>query len=188
MTMLATRTVGDLGKEANKLFHLAETHAHNAVEYAFQCGEHLAEIKAQLDHGQWLPWLDKHFDGSARKAQVYAQLAKANTQRSALPASLSQGLKAIAKSNDPEPKAKASTKHLGNLMKGTGSADEPIVDAEVIEGERDPEYVKINDQLAKVLAMLNEAFDLNEISALDKRRLASRQLTATARQLAGLVN
>jgi hypothetical protein len=36
----------------------------------------LAEAKAMLAHGQWLPWLRENCDVSARTAQSYMQLAK----------------------------------------------------------------------------------------------------------------
>ncbi|MEJ7786351.1 MAG: DUF3102 domain-containing protein [Solirubrobacteraceae bacterium] len=47
----------------------------SAVEHAVRCGELLAEAKAQVRHGEWLPWLAENFPASARTAQGYMRLA-----------------------------------------------------------------------------------------------------------------
>ncbi len=38
-------------------------------------GTDLLRMKAMLEHGEWLPWLCKHFKKSADRAQVYMRLA-----------------------------------------------------------------------------------------------------------------
>jgi hypothetical protein len=55
----------------------------DSVAHATACGKLLIEAKAQLGHGQWLPWLRTHCGMSARTAQIYMQLAKLdpNAQR-----------------------------------------------------------------------------------------------------------
>ena len=56
--------------------HEAATHAFaSAVEHAARCGKLLAEVKAQLAHGEWLPWLAENFPASVRTAQNYMRLA-----------------------------------------------------------------------------------------------------------------
>jgi Protein of unknown function (DUF3102) len=52
----------------------------SSVENAIKAGDLLIEAKAQLKHGQWLPWLDKHCAISQRTAQLYMKLAKHKTQ------------------------------------------------------------------------------------------------------------
>jgi Protein of unknown function (DUF3102) len=66
--------------EANKEHQLATDSAWQAIKHAVRCGELLAEAKAELPHGSFLPWLQGNFKASVRKAQIYMQLA-ANAQR-----------------------------------------------------------------------------------------------------------
>ena len=49
------------------------------VMHAMAAGDLLIEAKAQLKHGQWLPWLAKHCVISERTAQLYVKLAKKRT-------------------------------------------------------------------------------------------------------------
>jgi hypothetical protein len=49
------------------------------VMHAMAAGDLLIEAKAQLKHGQWLPWLAKHCVISERTAQLYVKLAKNRT-------------------------------------------------------------------------------------------------------------
>jgi Protein of unknown function (DUF3102) len=46
------------------------------VAHALAAGDLLIEAKAQLKHGQWLPWLKEHCEISERTAQNYMRLAK----------------------------------------------------------------------------------------------------------------
>ena len=39
--------------------------------HAYLAGQALAEIKSRLPHGEWEPWLEKNFHGSARTARRY---------------------------------------------------------------------------------------------------------------------
>jgi Protein of unknown function (DUF3102) len=58
-------------------------------EHAINAGRLLIEAKAQLEHGQWLPWLQEHCQVSERTARPYMRLARhaaeleANRQRDA---------------------------------------------------------------------------------------------------------
>jgi hypothetical protein len=54
----------------------AERSWRNAVGHAIRAGELLIEAKAQLGHGEWLPWLRDNFVGSRRSAQDYMRLAR----------------------------------------------------------------------------------------------------------------
>jgi Protein of unknown function (DUF3102) len=47
-----------------------------SVEHAMAAGDLLIEAKAQLKHGQWLPWLTEHCALSERTAQLYMRTAK----------------------------------------------------------------------------------------------------------------
>lgn len=73
-----------------------------ALVHAINCGRMLAAVKSDLQHGEWLPWVEEHFDGSERTARVYMQLADSpelqDRQSAAdLPASMSAALKEITK-------------------------------------------------------------------------------------------
>lgn len=49
----------------------------DSVAHAIAAGEILIEAKAQLKHGQWLPWLKEHCgDVAERTAQLYMRAAK----------------------------------------------------------------------------------------------------------------
>jgi len=69
----------------------------NALEHAIHAGEALTAAKAQIQHGEWLPWLAENFGGSERAAQLYMKVA-ANPQRVADSASLRKALEAITPS------------------------------------------------------------------------------------------
>lgn len=65
------------------------------VEHCRRTGELLIKAKALVPHGEWLQWIEDHCAFSARAAQVYMRLAKANPQRVAdLP--LREAIKRIA--------------------------------------------------------------------------------------------
>jgi hypothetical protein len=188
MTTVALRPLSDLAKQANRYFHLAETHGQNAVEYAIKCGDELGKIKDQLEHGQWLPWLEKHFDGSARTAQVYVQFAKANAQTSADLESISAGLKAIAKAAEPEPEPKTSSKDVRNLLQRVNDqTGEVVIDATVVEDEIDARFVKARADFQRVVDLMDEALTLNDVSATDKRREAARLAKSTANTLLAIL-
>jgi DNA N-6-adenine-methyltransferase (Dam)/Protein of unknown function (DUF3102) len=95
-----------LSKLAREIDHHHQ-HAQHAVQSAFeharQAGERLAEAKAMLGHGQWLPWLRANCGLSARTAQSYMQLAKGlpNTQTSAHLTSVSKALELVRAKPDP---------------------------------------------------------------------------------------
>ncbi len=51
----------------------------SAVEHAIKAGGLLNEVKKQLPHGEWLPWLGANFGGSVRTANNYMRCAKNRT-------------------------------------------------------------------------------------------------------------
>jgi len=58
-------------------FHLTiRTTLKSALVHAMNTGDLLLEAKAQLDHGQWMPWLREHCEMSGRTARLYMRLAK----------------------------------------------------------------------------------------------------------------
>ena len=69
-----------IASEINREHRLAEEHAAQAVDHAIRCGEMLIEAKAQLKHGEWLPWLAANFEGSEDTAGNWMRLAR-NSER-----------------------------------------------------------------------------------------------------------
>jgi len=50
------------------------------LAHAIRAGELLIEAKAAVAHGEWLPWLSSHFEGSERTAQAYMRVARGATE------------------------------------------------------------------------------------------------------------
>jgi 16S rRNA G966 N2-methylase RsmD len=85
------------------------------VEHAIRAGDALVAVKAQLKHGEWLPWLDANFDGSERTARVYMQLAKRQTSATLEP-SILKALTAIAIEKSTSYSDNASGTHTGTTL------------------------------------------------------------------------
>jgi hypothetical protein len=83
-TRLAT-----LAADINREHAACATALQTTLQHAIRAGELLAEAKALLPHGGWLPWLEANFQGSVRSAQAYMRVAArraelaANTQDAA---------------------------------------------------------------------------------------------------------
>lgn len=90
----------DLAQHINAEHEAAEDAARTAVAHAIRCGELLAEAKAQVEHGQWLPWLEANFKGSKRTASAYMRLA-ANRQRVADMSSVREALEHLSEPKRP---------------------------------------------------------------------------------------
>lgn len=68
--------LGKLAEEINAEYRAFERDVKSATEHALRCGVLLEEKKASLGHGEWLPWLRDHFEGSERHAQRFMKLAR----------------------------------------------------------------------------------------------------------------
>ena len=66
----------DLAVQIRKEHAAAIQHADKAIEHAKRAGELLLEVKGQLPHGGFLPWLDEHLNVSRRQAQRYMRAAQ----------------------------------------------------------------------------------------------------------------
>ena len=69
-------TLPQLAEQANYHHEQCTAAASNALEHALRAGELLLKAKGLVDHGEWLPWLEKNFQGSQRTAQVYMGVAR----------------------------------------------------------------------------------------------------------------
>lgn len=59
----------------NREHQACETTYQHALAHAFEAGRLLLEVKAELRHGEWLPWLQDNVEFSEKQAQRYMQLA-----------------------------------------------------------------------------------------------------------------
>lgn len=60
---------------ANREHELFRQSGVSMLEHAMKAGEALLAAKAQLAHGEWLPWLAGNFNGTDRLAQMYMKVA-----------------------------------------------------------------------------------------------------------------
>jgi hypothetical protein len=85
----STATLENLASEINAEHRAFVGSLKKTAEHGIRAGELLTEAKSKCKHGEWLGWLEKNFEGSARSAQVYTQLferrgeLRAKTQSSA---------------------------------------------------------------------------------------------------------
>lgn len=93
--VLAQTSLDDLAAEIRREHEACEQHARSAVEHAIRAGELLIEAKAQVRHGEWLPWLGVNFPGHYNLASAYMRLAR-NSQRVVNSSSLRAALKELA--------------------------------------------------------------------------------------------
>lgn len=65
----------NLAARANSAHLAASGAAISALEHARTAGEALSAAKGHVPHGEWLKWLDTHFDGSRDTAANYMRIA-----------------------------------------------------------------------------------------------------------------
>ncbi len=75
-TLVPDRSNGDRAKTANSYHNLSRAAAQDAVAYAVMAGMELAAAKAQIPHGSFLPWIEKHCEFSQQTANNYMRLAE----------------------------------------------------------------------------------------------------------------
>jgi hypothetical protein len=73
MTAVATMTTA---ANINAAHLLAQKHAGEAIAHARTAGALLLQVKAELPHGGFLPWLAAHCEVSERQAQRYMRAAQ----------------------------------------------------------------------------------------------------------------
>jgi hypothetical protein len=78
MDNLPLETLAEL---ANESARACEESGRKTVEHAIRCGRALMAAKAQVKHGEWLPWLEANFQHSSQWGQRFMQLAEANANR-----------------------------------------------------------------------------------------------------------
>lgn len=140
-------TEADLATRANQLHEMALDAGKQTLEYAFECGRVLAEVKDSLGHGEWVPWVKENFRGSTRTAQRYLRLAANATTVSHLEAeTLSEALAALATPKSPPkpkknpdlvaprtPEQPLASRYAGHVVDAEIVESPFVVDAEIVE-------------------------------------------------------
>ena len=72
----ASNSLADLAARIRAEHEAATAFLKSGLERAINAGNLLIEAKAQLAHGQWLPWLAEHCQMSERTAQAYMRVAR----------------------------------------------------------------------------------------------------------------
>ena len=68
--------LADLASQIKAMHRKAEDCAREAVGHALEAGKLLIQEKTQIQHGNWLPWLQDNCEVSERTARTYMQLAR----------------------------------------------------------------------------------------------------------------
>jgi N6-adenosine-specific RNA methylase IME4 len=72
--------IEDVAFQINREHELFESSMKSSIEHAIRCGELLAEQKAKLKHGEWIPWVEKNCEFTRVHAARYLKIA-ANVTR-----------------------------------------------------------------------------------------------------------
>lgn len=72
---LAGMDAPSLASLANSEHELARKSGESMIEHAARAGEALVAAKAQVPHGEWLPWLEENFHASQQTASRYMMIA-----------------------------------------------------------------------------------------------------------------
>ncbi len=76
------RTVDELAIQLRESLQSMEDSGRETVKHAIECGQYLIDIKSQLKHGEFLPWLADNFGHISRShASRLMKLAVANVAR-----------------------------------------------------------------------------------------------------------
>lgn len=122
-------------EQINLEHQLANSKANEAVQHATNCGLMLLQVKASLQHGEWLPWLNGEIESGrlnvkVRQTQKYMQLAS-NTHRSAYLEDAPSIRAALELLSDKE-----STEQQGELIDGEAERQARIAAEQKAEAER----------------------------------------------------
>jgi hypothetical protein len=83
-----SNSLADLAARIEAEHKAVAKHMKAGVEHSIAAGRLLIEAKAQLKHGQWLPWLRQNCAISERTASLYMRLARGAEELAAKSASL----------------------------------------------------------------------------------------------------
>ena len=60
------RSDDELARAINTEHDHVETYKRNTIQHAVRCGELLLEMKQRVGHGNWLAWIEQHFQARPR--------------------------------------------------------------------------------------------------------------------------
>jgi hypothetical protein len=115
--------------EINRLHSEICDLARTSIENAVRIGELLAEQKASLNHGEWLPWLKVNVRFTARTASNYLRVFENRLRlKSETISDLTDAYNALTEHTeepaDPTKRPQISIKHLSVFVSAFGPADE----------------------------------------------------------------
>ena len=75
LSISAVDSLSALAHRINAEHAQAEAALRDGLRHALEAGRLLLEARDAVAHGEWLPWLETNFDGSARTARAYMLVA-----------------------------------------------------------------------------------------------------------------
>ena len=72
--------LGELAATVNDEYALMTGDMTRAVKRAIRIGELLTEVKAEVAHGEWIPWVEENLVFGQREAQRYMRVAANRTR------------------------------------------------------------------------------------------------------------
>jgi hypothetical protein len=134
-------------ERVNELQGMIYSSAQNMVEYAIEIGQILIEVKASLEHGDFIPWVMANCDFNRMQAWRYMKLAEANVSHAIHfegVTSIREALKLLEPPKEP--------KQLPTRVDSMGTRYEPAQVRYTADGEEeyvDGEYEDIDKRVAK---------------------------------------
>jgi hypothetical protein len=172
---MKTKTLTRLAASIRVEHEAAERHARSAVEHAIRAGELLIEAKAQVAHGEWLPWLAENFPARPVTAQRYMRLAVNASRVTHLDEaeSIREALAVLA-----EPKPKPTEVVNGSFTRDEARrALEPVRVLEVAPPSPEVLHVGTLDLARPKVAAPQRAIEVSRIDAIrSSMTLAARAL------------
>ena len=94
--------LGELAATVNDEYALMTGDMTRAVKRAIRIGELLTEVKAEVAHGEWIPWVEENLVFGQREARRYMRVA-ANASRVTHFDSLREAVSLLAEPKEEEP-------------------------------------------------------------------------------------
>ena len=149
--------INDVGQVAIDEANLVEQAIGNAVDHAIKCGAALIAKKAELDHGQYIPWLESNMPIARMQCSRYMLLAEnidiVNGSRKSHLETLSiiQHVKLISDSKKP---AKEAEEEGNTVVQELNAVQTACLD--LLEG-REPTVALVNVARAKTIYLQSPA-------------------------------
>lgn len=113
----------DLAELINAAHAACEASVREAITHARDCGALLIEAKAQLKHGQWLPWLRENCVVKERQARAYMRVAENWDRLSGATEGTLTIKRALTYLADPKPKSAPGADLIGEWLRSEWAPD-----------------------------------------------------------------